>query len=311
MGVAITTNNERGIMLYRTYTANGSLSSTVRLPPTQFKVGISQTDPSVSTTSLDVVVPMLDGTFNDDGSNTLTGTNGAANSTDNIAVFKPAGVLTDVTAQNLLTTGSNATKTWTIANLASAGTVVDKTLPFGLWFYVLDTATLAKFLIAGTCLEIRIGSDASNYYSKTFETTDLAIGWNWITSNKVNIEDLTETGTVGSPVDYFEIEIITNNAADAFIAGDVVYDTLRSWATTDLIQNFVSDYPTFDYTSLTTTIRCLVNSVQANGFPINGVATFNEDTLPLLATVASLNDESKTNTDEFVYIFKNRIRSEV
>ena len=59
------------VFLYRRYTENGDLSATQYLPDTRFKVGIDNTDPSVTNDDLDLAIPISDGTTNDDGSNTF------------------------------------------------------------------------------------------------------------------------------------------------------------------------------------------------------------------------------------------------
>jgi hypothetical protein len=293
------------ILLYRGYTPNGSLSSTQYLAPTKFKVGVNNTTPLVSKTDLDYPVPIEDGRINDDGSNTLTGSNGGDNTTDNTTTYKEGAGNTDNTAQNLITTGSNTTKTWTISNLATAGTVIDDSKYCGLWIYIKDATALAKFKTSGTCLEIKLGSDSSNYYSETFEVSDLSVGWNWLSLGIVS--DLTETGTVSGSIDTFIIDIITNNAADDFVAGDVIYDLLRIWEYSDTVQSFVSGYPSLDTTNNEVTTRGYLNSLKANGFDINGVGVVNEDTIPLMFSEDTITSESKSLTDEFIIIDKDRV----
>ena len=156
------TNNGANIILDRIF--KSVISYTV---PSVYKVGIGSTDPTVSDTDLTVAVPISDGTTNDDGSNTLTGSSGGDNSTNNTTTFKQGGGNTDVTAQNLISNGTSATKTWTIANLAAAGTVITATEPFGLWLYIADATTLAYFKDSGTAVQIRLGSEINNYYSKS------------------------------------------------------------------------------------------------------------------------------------------------
>lgn len=310
MSIALINNLGRGIMLYRAYTANANLSSTLRLAPAQFQAGINQTTtPELTTTSIDNPIPLDDGTVNDDGSNQLTGSNGGTDTTDNTTTYKEGAGQVDATSQNLIAGSSSATKTWTISNLASNGTNISGTQPFGFWLYIKDTTTYDKFLTSGTCLEVRFGSDASNYYSKTFTASDLAVGWNWITSNTTNVEDLTETGTVSGNIDTFVIQITTNNSSDTFSAGDVMYDLLRQWATSDLYVDFASGYPSFDYVNNEVTIRVFLDSTKANGFDINAILTANKDTTPLADFIMTMVEESKSSTDEFAWVLKHRILS--
>lgn len=299
-GYVKTTDGKKS-MLYRAYTENGSLSSTQYLPPTQFKVGINNGTPSISSTDIDNAIPILNGTVNDDCNTTFTGSNGGTTTTNNTTVYKEGGGVTDNTAQNLLTTGSNVTKTWTKTTLDNNFTA---TRYAGFWLYIKDSTALAKFLTSGTALEVRFRSDASNYYAKTWTAADLAVGWNWLPTGIINT--LTATGTPGT-LDEFMIQITTNNAADAFVAGDVVLDLVRTWQFSDTVQDFVAGYPALDYTKMEATMRCYLPTTVANGFDISGVGIVNEDTTRLLMSEATTTSESKSALDEFVYIFKERI----
>jgi len=298
------TTNGFNVMLNRYYKAVPDYTA-----PSKGKVGINQAVLSEADTDLTYAIPITNGTINDDGDNQLTGSNGGDNTTDNTTTYKQGGGVTDATAQNLIANNGNATKTWTIADLSALGTNAVGTQPFGLWLYIKDATALAKFLTAGTCLEVKLGSAVGDYYSKTFEASDLSTGWNWITSNITNIEDLTETGTVAGNIDTFIIEVTTNNATDEFIAGDVIYDLLRQWAESDLIVSFATGYPTFDETNNEATTRIEINTVQANGFNLNGVGQFNTDVTPLLTDTFKLyTNFSKENTDEFAFILYDRLK---
>ena len=272
----------------------------------QIKIGQNQTTLSVDATDLTQPIPISNGTVNDNGDNQLTGSSGGDNSTDNTTTFKPGAGLSDNTSQNLIANGTNVLKIWTIADLSSLGTNITITQPFGLWIYILDATTLAKFKTSGTALEIKLGSDSSNYYSLTKEVSALSTGWNWITSGTTNVEDLSETGTVGTPVDTFIIEITTNNASDEFIAGDVIYDLLRQWATSDLTKTMDSGYPLIDTTARTVSHRATISSVEANGFNISGFGTFNSDSTPLIEGLENFDSESKSDSDQFIYTVKNK-----
>ena len=291
-------------MLERTYDASTSVTA-----PTQFKLGINNGTPDVTSTDLDNPVPYDDGTVNDDGSNLMTGSSGGDDTTDNTDTYKEGStsVATDNTAQNLNTNTSSATKQWAISNLATDGTVVDSSLYLTAWVYISDATTLAYFLSSGTALEIRVGSDASNYYSLTREASELAVGWNWVSSYPTATSGLTETGTVGATIDYFAIIITTNNATDSWNEGDVVYDLLRTFADSDFNENVLGGYPVIDTTNLEVEYRVYLNTLKANGFDINGLALFNTDSPALMFSEDTYTAESKSQTDTFTYIIKDRI----
>ena len=274
---------------------------------TLFKVGIGTTAVTGTDTDLEIAIPIEDGTTNDDGSNTLTGSSGGDNSTNNTTTFKEGAGNTDVTAQNLIANNTNALKIWTISNLASAGTNVSGTQPFGLWIFINDSADLAKFLTSGTALEIKLGSDASNYFSLTKTAANLTTGFNWITSNTVNVNALTETGTVSGNIDTFIIEVTTNNATDTFVAGDVVYDLLRQWSTSDLVKNLDSGFPSYDSTVKEIETQGTLTVLQANGFDLTEMAVENTEGTAWNRDVYT--SFSKSSTEKLIFTLKDQISS--
>ncbi len=299
---SIITNSGRKIIINRSYKATPDYTV-----PSEGKVGISNTTPNIADTDLDVPIPISNGTVNDNGDNTLTGSSGGDNSTDNTTTFKPGAGLSDDTSQNLIANNTNATKIWTIANLAALGTNMTAAEPASLWLYILDATALAKFLSAGTAIEVKWGSDAANYYSKTWTAAELATGWNYLTTGTTNVEDLTETGTVVGNIDTFIIEITTNNATDTFVAGDVLYDLLRQWAASDLTKAYATGFPTIDEVNFEAQARVEILSTQANGFDVNGFGLFNTDTTVLMHSEDTFTAESKSDTDQFTFIAVDRL----
>jgi hypothetical protein len=279
--------------------------------PSKFKVGISSGTPNVGDTDLDIAIPIENGTVIDNGSNQLTGSNGGANTTDNTTTYKEGAGESDAKAQNLLTDGlgADATKTWTLTPLTSNFSTTE---PFGFWLYIKDTTTYDKLVAAGTALQLRIrtsGDPADQYYYYDRTKAQLSVGWNWITSNTTNVGNLS-TGAGGAPsgnLNEFVIEIECANAADEFSAGDVVYDLMRRWSSSDLTNNYVSGYPTIDETNFEVESRGFLSSVQANGFPIDGFALFNTDNPDLAHSKDTFTDESKSSTDQITFIIKDRL----
>ena len=290
-----------------TLLAEKFIGSSTETTISEFKVGIGITSPTGADTDLEIAVPISDGTANDDGSNTLTGSSGGDNSTNNTSTFKEGAGQTDVTAQNLIANNGNATKIWTIANLGAAGTNVTGTQFFGLWLYIHDSTALAKFKSSGTALEVKLGSAVGNYFSLTKTAATLAVGWNWITSNTVAVEDLTETGTVAGNIDTFIIEITTNNATDTFTTGDVVYDLLRTWQASDLVKNFESGFSSYDSSTKEIQTRMILTLSQANGFPLTEIATRNTDGTSW--TRDTYTSFSKSLTEELRFTQKDKFTS--
>lgn len=300
------TNNGKKIYLYRGNTENADLSSTQYLPETQFRVGISDNNISTTTTSLTKIIPITAGTANDDGSNTLTGSSGGDNSTDNTTTYKTGAGTSDTTAQNLISNTTNVTKKWTISDLSSEGSGVTSTDYAGLWLYIKDQTTLDYFADSGNCLKIIIGTDASNYYYFEWTKSQLSLLWNFVSNFNTVVENWDSVGTPTSLV-YFSIEITTNNVTDSWGSGDVIYDILQSWSDSDTKKDFETGYPIIDYTNLEVTKRLRLNSTESVGFPITHIAILNEDTTPLTGGLSSFSSQSKSSTDEFIFIEKERL----
>jgi len=304
---AIINNDGKKIALYRTYTKNTDLSSNTYLAPSVFKVGINGITPNIDNKDLSTIIPISNGTVNDDGTNTLTGSGDGINSTDNTTTYKIGAGLTDDTAQNLISTGTgHSIKNWKIDNLSTSGNNISGTGPFAFWFYIKDASTLAKFN-SGTGLKAKFGTDSSNYYYKDILTSNLSTGWNWITSGSGDVEDLPVIGTGSGTSQYFEIEILTTATGDNFAEGDIVYDLLRQWGSGDLVKDLSTGYPTFDYNNLEMTTRGYLNVLEGNGFLIDNTSLHNEDSTPLMSDEAKIDSQSKTETEEIIFLHKNRI----
>ena len=293
----VITNNGRVNAIDRAY-----LDSPTYSVPYQFRVGIGSTTPNISDTDLEIPIPISVGTSIDGGDNNFTGSSGGDNSTNNVSTYKEGAGQTDDTAQNLIANDTSVSKIWTI----TLGVYPDNAKYTGLWLYIKDSTALDKFEIAGTVLEIKIGSDNSNYYSKTYEDSDLSTGWNWLPLGILN--ELSETGTVTGDIDTFIIEITTNNADDEFAEGDIVYDLLRQWEQSDTFKTFITGYPTIDEPNIRAVIQASITTIEANGFLITELGVYNNDTTPLLLTRDVINPISKSNTDELKIIHKDQMR---
>jgi len=303
---SIKPNTNKKILLNRMYTENASLSSTLYTVGKYIGLGINNNALSLTDESLTTPIPLLDGTVNDDGSNTMTGSGAGSNTTNNTTTFKTGAGTTDVTAQNLIKAGTGTVAEWSISNLATNGTIIDITEFTGFWVYIKDQATLDKFSGATDDLQIRLGNDSSNFYYKNYISTNwLAVGWNWLSDNSV-VSGWTTSGTPTGNIDYFMIRIKTNIATDTFVAGDVVYDLLRQWQESDLYTSFVLGYPQLDYTDYEATVRCIIQSTEANGFDIDSLIVMNNDTTKIPVNIAKFNDESKSVNDQFIFMIKDR-----
>jgi len=271
-------------------------------PPADFVVGVDSTTPLRSATDVTNRIPIDDGTINDDGDNTLTGSDAGVNSTDNTTTFKEGASTTDDTAQNLIKDDSDTVAMWTISNLASAGVVINITEYAGFWFYIKDATAYAKLRTADWCLQIRLGSDASNLYTKTWNYDDLTTGWNWLPLGIVG--SMTQSGTPTGTIDYFALRMITNNTTDEFAAGDIIYDMLRQWEIADTVKaldssiHYESNEEIVFEAKLTTT-DCV-------GFLLDSICVFNDDSTPIACSLDVMDENSKSADDVFIYTITER-----
>ena len=72
-------------------------------------------------------------------------------------------------------------------------------------------------------------------------------------------------------------------------------------------KDFVSSYPLLDTTNIQSTIRCFVNSVEANGNTLTEFGIVNEDGTPLLFSRAVFSGIAKTSSNEITFIQKDKI----
>jgi len=292
---SLITNLGKNILLNRAYKANPDYTA-----PTQFKVGISNGTPAVTDTDLDVPVP-ISGTESVDDCDVANWTDDAEmTSTLNNVTFKEGtGSLNLIKDAGAAQTASTD-KTTTSRNFTSK--------ELSNWLYIIDATALAK-LDATDSVIIRFGSDgtgATDYYQKAWDLTDLAVGWNYL-----YFTSATADSTAGAPViaamDYSYIALKATGAAIVWSAGDIIMDDWKVASSDDFLKDVVSGYPTFDESNHEVTMRATVTVTEANGYPINGLGLFNTDSTIKLASEDTFDDESKSDTDEFVFITVDRI----
>ena len=145
-----------------------------------------------------------------DGVITLNTTNGEFNEgTGALNITKTGGTVDNVTFSKTLSSQFDFTNS-----------------VFKLDFFVEDQSELTS--AGSTQVEIRVGNDASNYYSKTFD--NIAQG-NWISLSIAFDSSDSSASTTGTPdatsVDYVAIKITYASSATTVAAGDMRLDNIR------------------------------------------------------------------------------------
>lgn len=284
------TLNGKKILIYRGYTENEDLSATNFLPPTKFSVGIENSNPAFDAVDLDIRIPIEDGTVIDNGSNNLNWIGmGTYSTTNNTTIYKEGAGETDNTGQNLLEYSSAGfNNNWELTGLS-----IDPDKAFGAWIYIKDSSVLDKlvYVTFGFAGLIKLNED-------------LKVGWNWFSTGNKTINE-NSTTTYGSTITSFLISFITNETG--ITEGDLVYDLARQWTVNDTKNDFTTGYPIFNELAGEVEIRCFLSKNQANGFPLNSFGLYNEDDEPLLHSIDVFNIESKSSTDEYIFIVKDRV----
>jgi hypothetical protein len=173
------------------------------------------------------------------------------------------------------------------------------------WIYIKDSDTLDK-LATSDCLEVRYGNDwDTNYYYYKYDKADLSTGWNII---KFSSSDATEEGSVTlNACDSLAIKLTFTATTDELEAGEVLIDDFKLASSGDYYKDFTSGYPTVDETNFEIVTESYLNSVEANGFLIDGVGTFNTDGTALMQDVFKFTAFSKSNSEELIFEIKNRL----
>jgi len=284
---SIITNLGKNVLLNRGYQDTPDYSA-----PSQFKVGIDQTTPAVGDTDLDVPIP-ISGTETVDDCDAADWVDSADMTTTlNTTTFKEGTGSLNLTKDAGASAVADTDKTTTSVDFTSK--------ELSMWLYIKDSTMLNKLAVTD-CVTIRFGSDNANYYDYTRDLADLATGWNLIYFNTS-----TADSTTGAPViaacDYSYIAIEADAAATVWSAGDLIMDDWKVASSDDFLKTVVSGYPTFDETLKQVTMRGFLSVNEANGYDISGFGWFNTDGTPKLCSEDSFTAESKSSTDEFVFI---------
>lgn len=269
-------------------------------PVSRFKVATGQATVTSSDTDLTNPVPIYNTeevTTCEATTNWTAGTDGAI--TTNSTTYKQGTY-----SLNLTKSGATVDNViWYNESLTSRD-FTDKDL-WG-WIYIEDAAALAK-LATTAAVEVRYGNDYNtNYYYYRYDNADLVVGWNII---KFSISDATEVGTVtDASCDSLAIKLTYTATSDTTSEGDIVIDDFKLSSSGDYYKDFTSGYPTVDETNFEITTESYLNSVEANGFLIDGIGTFNTDGTALMQDAFKFTQVSKSNTEELIFEIKNRFK---
>lgn len=286
------TNNGLKILINRGYKSVPDYE-----PVTRFKIGVDQSDPTITSTDLVLPVPIT-GTITVTECDATTDWN---ESTDGDIDVTTTNFKQGVYALTLIKDAQTEDNvSWYNEDLTQRD-FTDRDL-WG-WIYIKDTDTLDK-LATTDALEVRYGNDwDTNYYHYKYDKADLSAGWNII---KFNSTEATEEGTVTiTECDSLVIKLTFTGATDELAADEVIIDDFKLAPLSSYFKDF--DSTNINETAFEVTSECYLNSVEANGFLLNGVGTFNTDATALMGDVFTFTGISKTLNEELSLRIKNRI----
>lgn len=289
---SIILNKGKEVILNRAYKSSPDYNA-----PAQCKVGSDNATPNVGDTDLTRPVP-ISGTEVADDCETADWSDSADMTTAlNGTYFKIGTYGLDLTKTGAASDTASTSKTTTSLDFTSKD--------FWMWLYIIDAAMLAK-LAATDCVTVRFGSAAGDYYQYTRDAADLAVGWNYITFNTSTADSTTGAPAIAA-CDYSYIAIKATGAAIVWSVNDLVMDQWMLASSADYFKALDSGYPTFDTTNHEVTTQYTLTTTEAVGFSIDGFAPWNDDTSELMLAEDTHTDESKSISDEFVYIIVDRI----
>lgn len=289
----VITNNGFKIIMDRTWHADGATTYTA---PTKFKVGVGNSEVSITDTDIDTPIPIT-GTEVVDACDSTSGWSAGTDSAVslNTTRYKEGTGSLSLAKSGTAGTVMSMSKTTTSRDFATSKYL-------WLWVYIADLTDLVS---SGTAVVVRFGSDGSNYYYKNVDISSLAAGWNYITFSSATATGTTGTPTIGS-CDYTYIAFNTDLAADTIAADRVLVDDLKLASDDDYAKAFETGYPAVTETTKEVEVQCYLASTQAYGHEINGFGIVNTDASPILFSEDTFTGESKSQTDEFLFVIKDR-----
>jgi hypothetical protein len=201
--------------------------------PSAFQAGRNSQDPLATATALTDKVP-LETTETVDNADSTSGW--SATTDGSVTLNTTTGQYVQGTGcLNLVKTGATVDNV-TYSKTTSSLDYTSKDL--WSWFYVDDLDLLA----ASDAVEVRYGSDSSNYYYARYDKTALEEGSNWLKHSSS-----TADGTVGTPTitacAYYAIKITYAAASTTVSAPSIRLDHLQLASSDDYELSYDSGYP--------------------------------------------------------------------
>ena len=276
-----------------------TFQTAAKTKPVTARFGRVQTDITTSTTTL-VNSITLTGTETVDDAEATTGWSTDA---DNALALNSSTFKEGSNALNLTKTGTTIS-TCTTEKTVTSRDFTDKFVH--LWLYI--NTTNVELVASGTAVELRFGSDTSNYWYKQYTKTEFAalqVG-NWSDLYFDDSESSTGSPVVGSCDTYKIILTLTGNS-EVWSVGDCIFDFIRVASDDDYTLALDSGFPTNDTSNYEQTRQYTVPATSGNGYNFDSLQEENSDSPVVTWGPSKFPDESKSSTDRFIFIVVDRL----
>jgi hypothetical protein len=195
---------------------------------------------------------------------------------------------------------------------------------------LLPSSSYDNFLYAATTTRAYISFDYGDHWEEIQPAGDIDRLWKCVlyynykkniilgdyggriylatTGQSTSSYNATLVGNVDlSTVDSLSVKLNYTSTSNTTAEGDIIIDDFYLIGATSLVKDFSSGYPVIDETNFEITTESYLSSLDANGFLINSIGTFNEDSSPLMQDVFMFTPLSKSSSDEFIFRVKNRL----
>ena len=292
---SLITDVGKTIILNRTYNTDGNTTKTA---PKVFTMGTFQSTILASDVDLNHPIP-ISGTVTIDDCEVADFSDSVdATTTLNTTTFRLGNASINLTKDGVTTVNASTDKT-----VAPTKDFSGTNKEVSIWVYVNSQPTLDVFATTD-CFTLRFGSDNANYYEWTKDKAFFVLGWNLIDDLTIANADSTTGSPTDATLDFIFIQITSSDISEVWAEAEVIMDDIKIIASENYFKDFTIQI--IDETNLEVDTRMTLSSVESNGYDLSGLGIKNADSTRLLFAGDDFTSESKSETDEFIFIAKDK-----
>lgn len=173
------------------------------------------------------------------------------------------------------------------------------------WLYIKDAATLAKFQIPPSAVNITFSANPGVDFDRyTFQASEFSVGWNLLCCDTSNPDVVFGLGCNWAAMTDIRLTMYTNNAADVIAVGDVAMDFWHYAFEPDYQVSIQPTFPKYDTTLRQSETRYRVPNPNALGYYLREFGEFNNDSPKIMSRKDTYIGISKSSKDDVIYILK-------